>query len=542
MTPKRQSAFLSTLILGIATIVGGCGTGAAQNQVRVQSPRRVEDQTSDRVTNSKQNHYTLQNMDIVPGSVTLNAGDTYQLAASGMGSDNQMHDVTQHVTWTSSDTTIATVDKGLVTAVGQGNATITASRGPQSSTSVTVNDQTTQGKSVPTTFFSMSFHGRNNWPSVTFSGARLWDTGTYWSSLNTADGVYDWHVLDNWIADAQTNKVDLVYTFGFTPTWASSQPNLVCSAGTNIPLGSCVAPNDLNSDGTGTNKHWKDYVTAVVTHAAGKIKVWEIWNEPTVTAYWQGTNAQMVRMAKDAYGIIKGIDPTAQVTTPSPSTGINGVADWMDAYLAAGGGPYADIITFHGYSWSSKPGIWPKPEDIVQLIDNLNAVLTARGQSGKPLWCTEGSWGGTTGNGFTDQDLHSAFVARHYLLQQSKGVARYYWYAWDNGTWGGMWDPNTGTNQTATAYSQVQNWMVGSIPSGKCSVSGTTWTCNYTRSGGYQAQAIWDTAQSCSAGVCTTTKQTVGSQYIKYSDIKGKTFTISGKVPVGAKPIWLTNQ
>ncbi len=79
-------------------------------------------------------------------------------------------------------------------------------------------------------------------------------------------------------------------------------------------------------------------MTAVVTHAAGKIKVWEIWNEPTVPGYWQGTNQQMLRLAQDAYGIIKAIDPNALVTTPAPSTGINGVANWMGPYLALGGG------------------------------------------------------------------------------------------------------------------------------------------------------------------------------------------------------------
>src|SRR6202043_2962748 len=125
-----------------------------------------------------------------------------------------------------------------------------------------------------------------------------WITGTSWGDLNPAPSVYDFSNLDVWIATAQAHNADIVYTFGETPAWASSSPTTVC--GTNgSPNGSCAPPNDLNADGTGSNQHWKDFVTAVVTRAAGKIKYWEIWNEPTVVGYWQGTNPQMLRLAQD---------------------------------------------------------------------------------------------------------------------------------------------------------------------------------------------------------------------------------------------------
>jgi len=399
---------------------------------------------------------------------------------------------------------------------------------------------------IPASLFSLTVHDNTIWPSDTFVGLRVWNTNTYWYQMNPAPGVYDFTTFDQWISEAQANHVDLLYTFGEMPAWASSNPAFVC--GTNgSPAGSCAPPNDLNSDGTGANQHWKDFVTAVVTHAAGQIKYWEIWNEPTVPGYWQGTNQQMLRLAQDAFTIIKSIDPGALVTTPAPSTGINGVANWMGPYLALGGGKYADIITFHGYSWKSTPGVYPIPEDIVPLINNLKAVLVANHQDTKPLWCTEGDWGDTSGNGFTDQDLHAAYLARHYLLQASKGVVRYYWFAWDNGyTLGlpdGLWTPTTGVDQAGIAYQQVENWLVGATQSGSCAASGTIWTCNYTRSAGYQAIAIWDTSQSCSNGVCSTQPQPAASQYLHYKDLAGNTSPITnGTVPVGAKPILLENQ
>ena len=120
---------------------------------------------------------------------------------------------------------------------------------------------------------------------------------------------------------------------------------------------------------------------------------------------------------------------------------------------------------------------------------------------------------------------------------------RYYWFAWDNAG-DGLWDLNTGLiTKPGTAYQQVHDWLVGVTPSGKCSQSGNLWTCDYTKSGAYQARAMWDPTQSCSNGKCTTKNQTVATQYIRYLDIAGGTHTISNHiVPVGAKPIFLVNQ
>lgn len=400
---------------------------------------------------------------------------------------------------------------------------------------------------VPAALFSLTVHNNNNWPSVPFAAIRLWSTGTYWQNMNPAPGVYDFTTFDQFLNSAQAHNVDVLYTFGEVPAWASSAPNMVCGT-TGAPLGSCAPPNDLNSDGTGSNQHWKDFVTAVVTHAAGQIRYWEVWNEPTVPGYWVGTNQQMLRLAQDAHSIIKSIDPNALVTTPAPSTGINGVANWMGPYLALGGGQYADIITFHGYNWSTQPGVYPQPEAIVPLVNNLKTVLVTNAQDNKPLWCTEGGWGDTTGNGFTDPDLHAAYLARHYLLQESEGVNRYYWFAWDNGVDSlglpdGLWVPTTGITPAGVAYQQVENWMVGASPSGQCSSNGNIWTCTYTRANGYQAEAIWDTSKSCSNGVCSTSPQPAASTYLHYRDLAGNSTAISGgTVPVGAKPIWLVNQ
>jgi hypothetical protein len=139
------------------------------------------------------------------------------------------------------------------------------------------------------------------------------------------------------------------------------------------------------------------------------------------------------------------------------------------------------------------------------------------------------------------------------MLHWSAGVKRVFWYQYNNQLAGTLWRPNPDPKhrndrgtllKSGIAYEQVYNWMVGASMDGPCSTSGTTWTCHFTRPGGYVAEAVWDTSQSCNLGICTTVDYTADSQYSSYRTLGGRKFKVAGnnKVQIGAKPILLENQ
>jgi len=65
-----------------------------------------------------------------------------------------------------------------------------------------------------------------------FGGLRLWYSGVSWDVMNPAPGQYDWSMFDAWLSAAQANGVDIEYTFGRVPQWASSKPSdLKCANG-----------------------------------------------------------------------------------------------------------------------------------------------------------------------------------------------------------------------------------------------------------------------------------------------------------------------
>lgn len=413
------------------------------------------------------------------------------------------------------------------TLIAQADPNTTQHPAPVAPSSVT-------STTIPASLFDMTTHSDvltgTPWPTPAIYGLRLWDTDTGWGQINTANGVYDWTNLDSWVASAAAHNDQLIYTFGMTPTFASSKPkDATCDYG----LGFCDPPNDLKTDGTGTDQHFINFVTAIAQHAP-TIMYWEMWNTPHDIAQWTGTDAQLVRMVKDANTYIKKYIPGAQIISPAngqlnysyPSSNCT-MPDKMGEYLAAGLGKYIDIMALHTYYTTV-------PEDIVPVVQCYQSTMATYNVSSLPLWSTEGAWGFNTDlPNPTDQ---AGFVARLYLLLWSNGVLRHYWYAWD--------DDNTGTlsnngviNSVGIAYEQVESWMSGRTMSTLCSENTAgIWTCGLTGPNGYAAQAVWYPGGTAS--------YTAPSEYINYLDLTGATTNIASGaiVTVGSEPILLQNQ
>ncbi len=388
---------------------------------------------------------------------------------------------------------------------------------------------------IPSTMFGMSAHDGvlfgNPWPTMTTTGMRLWDSSVAWGQINTAKGVYDWTTLDSWVSAAKSHNDTLIYTFGWTPGWASSKPS---DSSCDMADGACDPPNDLNSDGTGADQHFIDFVGAIAQHEP-TITYWELWNTPHDIKQWTGTYAQLVRMAQDANQTIKKYIPSAKIISPangqlnySYPSGNCTMPDRLGSFLAAGGTKWIDIVGLHTYYTTVAENIGP-------VVQCYKSIMSTYKISSLPLWSTEGAWG-------TDSELPSAtdqagFLARLYLLLWSNGVVRHYWYDWN--------DEQTGTlesggkaNTAGTAYKEVEAWMTGRTMNTLCSEASSTsiWTCGLTGSGGYAAQAVWHASGNKS--------YTPASKYINYLDLTGTKHTISkgASVTVGVEPILLQNQ
>lgn len=383
---------------------------------------------------------------------------------------------------------------------------------------------TASSATIKQSFFAAGFNGARTWPPTdglkqvaTLGGIRLWDDGVKWAQIETSAGVYNWRDLDTWISRAQAQHVDVLYTLGDTPKWAGSIPKgSPCG-----PVGSysCSAPSDVATDGTGTDKHFSDFMTALVERYKGQIAYYELWNEPDCTCFWSGSQAQLVRMGKDAAAIIRSKDPNARILSPSAHGPT--MKTWFDGYVAAGGAANFDIVNAHlrGTNTTNKD-----PESFLTMYADVTTETAKRNLTKLPVWDDEHGIKST--DNMSDPDELAGYVARSLLLRAGVGVQRQYIYTWDHNLQG---------NESGTAWDTVAGWLIGHTIS-PCTAKGTVYTCNLDN-----GQAVWDTSKSCSHGTCTTSKYTYPTTYTKQTDITGKKTSMSGStVSIGYKPILLT--
>jgi hypothetical protein len=189
--------------------------------------------------------------------------------------------------------------------------------------------------------------------------------------------------------------------------------------------------------------------------------------------------------------------------------------------LSAGGGQYADAISYHAYI--------PVPENIVPLLNEFKQTLQQNGLSSKPIWDTEGSWGPTGEGADPVSD-----VSRLLILQAAEGISRVMWYSWDNRKLGNMWTPEEGPKPAAKAYEQLQDWLIGATFDHPCDDHDDTWTCDLRKTDGSRARIVWSAKSGSNASY------KVPDGYVNQRDLAGGATALKGgNVPISNRPVLL---
>jgi Beta-galactosidase len=380
---------------------------------------------------------------------------------------------------------------------------------------------------IPRELFGMHFNNRNTpWPNINgaISSVRIWDAGAnidrsgvgpQWSEVNSAPGVYDWSSLDALVNTALSRNADVVYTLGGrTPQWAAANPNGPSPYGP----GQCAEPKN--------DQVWQDWLRAITTRYKGKIRLWEVWNEPDIVDFYCGSPDKLIDLARQAYTIIKEVDPANRVLSPGFS-GFQGPG-YLDYFLAQGGGQYADILSYHFY-------VYTPEENANWRMINIQDTIRRNNAQAKPLWNTEQGWIDIPNPKPIPQATGAAYVARAYLLHWAYGIERFYYYAWDN-DWNQFQFVQTdglSLTQAGVAYREVAQWMTGKVME-SISVDNTgTYTVTLRDSRGRKQRVVWNPNQSVqlvipAAWNVVQQKDLAGTP----TDLRGKTVIAVGESPL----------
>jgi hypothetical protein len=313
------------------------------------------------------------------------------------------------------------------------------------------------------------------WPDVTVPEWRLWDARVTWPDLEPAKGQWQFDNLDKSLALAEHHNANVVLTLGLTPRWASARPQ----EPSGYQYGFAAEPHDLED--------WRTFVKTVATRYKGRIHIYEVGNEPNVRRFWTGSVDQMLALTRQAHDIIKRIDPTALLVSPS-ATSVSGLP-WLSEFLSKGGGEYVDIIGYHFY-------VTPKPpEAMVLFVEKVKKIMQENGVGDKPLWDTETGWFPPLR--FDSDELAAAYLARCYVILWAEGVQRLYWYAWDNNKMSLQTTASDSKTLTPAgqAFGTIQKWLVGARMEW-CNVDAdSTWTCQLSR-GNASQWIVWNPEQT----------------------------------------------
>lgn len=369
---------------------------------------------------------------------------------------------------------------------------------------------------IPLQYFGLHIHQHrpSTWPpaSLSFGSRRIMDgpAHTTWDEIASCSSVnpdgtcaqpigYNWAGLDAVVDEAALKGIDLVMNLGRTPRWASARPDELspyCDPST-CSYGSSAEPKN--------DQVWRDWVTAVASRYRGRIRFWEIWNEPAYPwncgnnnerrCFFTGMPADLLSLQQQAYSILKGIDPTNMVITP-------GFADWdyAEHFMHTGGGWSADILGYHFYihEGSVLNGTDQAPEKIYNyyaatarhLAENYTPV-------GKKLavWNTEQGWLSPAGTcAEMDRQTGAAFLARANILNWASGIERFYFYAWDNqcmAVWTTETDDSTLT-PAGTAYQVSTDWLKDQRMSGVFADADGNWIVTLTDPSGQLSYIVWN--------------------------------------------------
>jgi Glycosyl hydrolase catalytic core len=377
-------------------------------------------------------------------------------------------------------------------------------------------------RAIPASLFGMHIHhALENWPNVPFSQWRLWDAYVTWGDLEPEPGAWKFELLDRYVELATKHKVEILLTLGQTPRWAAARPNDESAYGNP---GWPAEPANL--------KDWRNYVRTVATRYRGKIRYYEIWNEPDLKSFYSGSVEKMVELAQAAHTVLKQVDPQIYVLSPGATNGTPNF-QWQQDYFRRGGGKYADAIAQHFYPNSAFP------EDLGKSITQMKAVMSKAGLAKKPLWNTESGW--LKPGEIAPERKAMAQIARTYLINWASGVQRFYWYAWDNQTAVSLHLTKsdgkklTPVTNVTNSYTQIQQWLVGAKMQTCAPNSAQAWVCNFTRKG--QAfWIVWHPDREMTFNVPKNWQvRTVRDLYGKSQPLAG-----SGQIPIDFAPVLLS--
>ncbi len=207
--------------------------------------------------------------------------------------------------------------------------------------------------------------------------------GQYWE---TKYNYSTWIKYDRLVNLAQEYGIEIVARLDHPPAWSRADGRT---------RGDFCPPDNYDDYG--------DFVATVVSRYRGKIRFYQLWNEPNVYPEWgeQPVNAaDYVRLLKIGYARAKAADPNVVIVSaslaPNTEQGPDNLSDlvFLQQMYDAGARDYFDILAVQDYGLWTGPGdrrVDPERTNFSRPI-LIREIMVKNGDATKPIWAMEVGW------------------------------------------------------------------------------------------------------------------------------------------------------
>jgi len=235
---------------------------------------------------------------------------------------------------------------------------------------------------------------------------------TGFGDVEPEEGKWTWERLDRQLAYADSQRMEFFGLLIGNPRWNKLDPP------GSMPVHNLPA--------------WSAYVKEVVAHARGRIRYWEVWNEPPNFTGRNQTPADYASLVVSACDAAKAADPSCKVGLAAKSAHVN----YLEQVIRAGAKDHFDYITLHPYeilgTVANNSGTEPV---FMNIVPTVRKMLAAQNPSrvDVPIFFTE--LGTDTRKG-TDIQAHA--LVKSYAMALAQGVACINWFQGMDGDSGPM--------------------------------------------------------------------------------------------------------
>ena len=243
-----------------------------------------------------------------------------------------------------------------------------------------------------------SFDPRWAFKFAGMSGAKHARAVSGWNRCERVKGRYDFDWLDEVVDGLAAEGVEawLCCSYGnalYTPCDKFARQIEDCKArGVMVPGWARAYVGEAPYlHGPEAERAWLAYVRAMARHFKGRVKVWEIWNEPeafwrknNIRQHWEEGAKSFARFVRDTSAVIKGEIPDARVAINFANLS----TAWVPTLAHEGVADSLDIFMFHGYE--------PFPEaGFRAAVEQIRAFFVRKDGRKIELW--QGESGRSTG-------------------------------------------------------------------------------------------------------------------------------------------------